>query len=75
MPCFDKKLEASRDYFFNEEQQTRDVDCVLTSGEILAMIKERDVDFLALDEGPLDQLYVLPMRLLVFTLALSDSQM
>lgn len=32
MPCFDKKLEASRSDFFNDIYQTRDVDCVITSG-------------------------------------------
>ncbi|GAB1300726.1 Cytosolic iron-sulfur assembly component 3 [Apodemus speciosus] len=32
MPCYDKKLEASRPDFFNQEYQIRDVDCVLTTG-------------------------------------------
>lgn len=32
MPCYDKKLEASRPDFFNQEFQTRDVDCVITTG-------------------------------------------
>lgn len=32
MPCYDKKLEASRPDFFNQEHQTRDVDCVVTTG-------------------------------------------
>ena len=32
MPCFDKKLEASRTDFFSDVYQTRDVDCVITSG-------------------------------------------
>ena len=31
MPCFDKKLEASRKEFNNEFHQTRDVDCVLST--------------------------------------------
>jgi len=31
MPCFDKKLEASRDQFFDVDSQTKDVDCVVTS--------------------------------------------
>lgn len=34
MPCYDKKLEASRPDFFNQEYQTRDVDCVLTTGAV-----------------------------------------
>lgn len=32
-PCFDKKLEAVREEFYNSLLQTRDVDCVLTSGK------------------------------------------
>ncbi|TIB67811.1 iron hydrogenase [Wallemia mellicola] len=34
MPCYDKKLEASRQDFYSDLYQTRDVDCVLTSGEL-----------------------------------------
>lgn len=33
MPCYDKKLEASRSDFYNDIYRTRDVDCVLTSGK------------------------------------------
>jgi iron only hydrogenase large subunit-like protein len=33
MPCYDKKLEASRQDFYNDVYSTRDVDCVLTSGD------------------------------------------
>lgn len=36
MPCYDKKLEASRSDFFNQEYQTRDVDCVLTTGKVIS---------------------------------------
>lgn len=32
MPCYDKKLEASRPDFFSQDYQTRDVDCVVTTG-------------------------------------------
>lgn len=32
MPCYDKKLEASRDDFYQDIYRTRDVDCVITSG-------------------------------------------
>lgn len=34
MPCFDKKLEASRSDFYNDIYSTRDVDCVITSGNV-----------------------------------------
>lgn len=41
MPCYDKKLEASRDDFFNEAYRTRDVDCVLVSTEVEKMMADR----------------------------------
>ena len=34
MPCFDKKLEASRSDFYSDLYSTRDVDCVITSGQL-----------------------------------------
>ena len=37
-PCFDKKLEAVREEFYNSLLETRDVDCVLTSGSVLCTI-------------------------------------
>lgn len=35
MPCYDKKLEASREDFFSEVNNSRDVDCVITSSKFL----------------------------------------
>jgi len=55
MPCFDKKLEASRNDFMNEE--VRDVDCVLTPGEVLEIIKEKEIDFVGLPESSVDKQY------------------
>lgn len=49
MPCFDKKLEASREDF--AENGVRDVDCVITTAELVKMIEERGVDFLQLPES------------------------
>lgn len=69
MPCYDKKLEASRDDFFNDIYKTRDVDLVLASGtiycfyihlligEIIDLLNQRKVDFNLLEESPLDKLY------------------
>lgn len=34
MPCYDKKLEASREDFFDDITQSRDVDLVITTGEL-----------------------------------------
>jgi iron only hydrogenase large subunit-like protein len=56
MPCFDKKLEASRDDFTNQDQ-VRDVDCVLTAAEVLDIINDKGIDFAALEESPIDKLF------------------
>lgn len=40
MPCYDKKLEASREDFFNDVLESRDVDCVITSIEIEQMLEK-----------------------------------
>lgn len=37
MPCYDKKLEASREDFYSEVNESRDVDCVITSSELTRM--------------------------------------
>jgi len=35
MPCYDKKLEASRQDFYDDIYATRDVDCVITTGQFI----------------------------------------
>lgn len=35
MPCYDKKLEASREDFFDEANNSKDVDCVITSSKYI----------------------------------------
>ena len=49
MPCYDKKLEGARNDFYDETFKSRDVDCVLTSGEIQQIIEERNIAFGALN--------------------------
>jgi iron only hydrogenase large subunit-like protein len=44
MPCYDKKLEASRQDFYNDLYSTRDVDCVITTGELELMMREKAWD-------------------------------
>ena len=44
MPCYDKKLEASRRDFYNDMYRTRDVDCVITSSEMKQWLSERHID-------------------------------
>lgn len=36
MPCYDKKLEASREDFYSEVNNSKDVDCVITSSKYTA---------------------------------------
>ncbi|XP_035261857.1 nuclear prelamin A recognition factor isoform X1 [Anguilla anguilla] len=56
-PCYDKKLEAVREEFFNSLLESRDVDCVLTSGEIFQMMEEQKVTIGNLDSVPLDHVF------------------
>ena len=54
MPCFDKKLEAARDDFFNAsagKDGTRDVDCVLSSAELLTLLERRGCASLGVAPG------------------------
>ncbi|KAF5206547.1 Cytosolic fe-s cluster assembly factor narfl [Thalictrum thalictroides] len=68
MPCYDKKLEAARDDFVFSMSSQREnakevadlsfseVDSVLTTGEVLDLIRLKSVDFKALEESPLDKM-------------------
>ena len=59
MPCFDKKLEASREELTDAVWEgtgttgVRDVDCVITSKELLMLADSRGVDFSTLPRTPL----------------------
>jgi len=55
MPCYDKKLEASRSDFYSDLYETRDVDCVITSTEVEKMFGEQaQTDMSAFGEMNLD---------------------
>lgn len=57
MPCFDKKLEASRADFTEETTGLKDVDLVITTLEIEQMLLEDSVQLSSLQPGvPLDSL-------------------
>lgn len=53
-PCFDKKLEAVREEFYNSVLESRDVDCVLTSGEIYFLMEQKKITVEELDSITLD---------------------
>ncbi|KAK3341109.1 iron hydrogenase [Lasiosphaeria hispida] len=68
MPCFDKKLEASREELTDTVwagdgkpgRGVRDVDCVITSKEILMLAASRSIDFFGLSNAPVSQLPQFP---------------
>ena len=65
MPCFDKKLEASRKDFFDEAVGSREVDCVLTPNELLEMLTDKEVDFSAIESGDILNILLLFVILLL----------
>ena len=63
MPCFDKKLEASRSeltshtWHGQEGDAVRDVDCVITARELLMLAESRDISFPQLPRTPVSERY------------------
>lgn len=56
-PCFDKKLEAVREEFYNSVLESRDVDCVLTSAQLFGLMEEKKKTSVEeLDSTPLDHI-------------------
>lgn len=59
MPCFDKKLEASRGeltshiWHGQDGDAVRDVDCVITARELLMLAESRNISFPCLPRTPL----------------------
>jgi iron only hydrogenase large subunit-like protein len=71
MPCFDKKLEASREeltdrWWANDKgindstSPVRDVDCVITSRELLTLANDRNINLQSLPLTPLSNQYRIP---------------
>ena len=66
MPCFDKKLEASReeltDIYWRSSSATaplkpvRDVDCVITAREVIMLADTRGISFPTLPRTPISQI-------------------
>ncbi|CUS13363.1 unnamed protein product, partial [Tuber aestivum] len=58
MPCFDKKLEGARGeltsgaWMEGEGEVARDVDCVITTRELISLAQARGVDFATLPQCP-----------------------
>ena len=65
MPCFDKKLEASREeltdiHWSPDGNNIRDVDCVITARELLMLAESRDISFPQLPQKPLSRQHHTP---------------
>ena len=54
MPCFDKKLEASRDDFADDQTGVKDVDCVITTLELEEMLERENMDLAKLPSTKID---------------------
>jgi iron only hydrogenase large subunit-like protein len=50
MPCYDKKLEASRQDFYDDIYKTRDVDLVLSTAELEHVVLNEKIDIPSLPE-------------------------
>ena len=58
MPCFDRKLEASRLDFVNEETGDRDVDLVLSTDEVMRLAKKHHVNLGSLPPATMESLHL-----------------
>ncbi|XP_059061750.1 probable cytosolic Fe-S cluster assembly factor GL21135 [Achroia grisella] len=54
MPCYDKKLEASREDFYSDMLSCHDVDCVITAIELEQMLDNTGKSLNALESSELD---------------------
>uniref|UniRef100_A0A7M4EKR1 Nuclear prelamin A recognition factor n=1 Tax=Crocodylus porosus TaxID=8502 RepID=A0A7M4EKR1_CROPO len=55
-PCYDKKLEALREDFYAALYNSQDVDCVLTSGEIVQIMEQKNISLTDVTEVAVDSL-------------------
>ncbi|XP_063265431.1 nuclear prelamin A recognition factor isoform X2 [Prinia subflava] len=56
-PCYDKKLEALREDFYTALYNSPEVDCVLTSGEIVQIMEQKNVSMKDVAEVAVDSLF------------------
>uniref|UniRef100_A0A8C9L7C4 Nuclear prelamin A recognition factor n=1 Tax=Pavo cristatus TaxID=9049 RepID=A0A8C9L7C4_PAVCR len=56
-PCYDKKLEALREDFYTALYNSQEVDCVLTSGEIVQIMEQKSVSMKDVTEVAVDSLF------------------
>jgi iron only hydrogenase large subunit-like protein len=51
MPCYDKKLESVRPEFSDPLTMVKEVDTVLATHEMLALFKDKSIDFKSIVEA------------------------
>ncbi|KAJ1973116.1 Cytosolic Fe-S cluster assembly factor nar1 [Dimargaris verticillata] len=56
MPCYDKKLEASRSDFVLPNSEVKEVDCVISAGELELLLQEQSIRFDQVVGIPLDSM-------------------
>ncbi|XP_072098747.1 nuclear prelamin A recognition factor [Mobula birostris] len=56
-PCYDKKLEALGEDFYNSVCKIQDVDCVLTSGEVAQMMDQKGFQLTDVEPKRSDNLF------------------
>lgn len=56
-PCYDRKMEALREDYYTELHNCRDVDCVLTSGEVMQIMEQRNISIKEIPESPLENIF------------------
>ncbi|PXF50122.1 Cytosolic Fe-S cluster assembly factor NARFL [Gracilariopsis chorda] len=60
MPCHDKKIEASRPEFVRNQSDgsiQKDIDCVITTGELLDLLTENQFDLISAEQSDLGSKY------------------
>lgn len=51
MPCYDKKLEASREDFYSDMLSCHDVDCVITASKLISEYFSNTLSFFDISTG------------------------
>ncbi|XP_053308865.1 nuclear prelamin A recognition factor [Spea bombifrons] len=56
-PCYDRKMEALREDYYTALYKCRDVDCVLTSGEVIQIMEQQNTSVKEVEESPLENVF------------------
>nr|XP_014348419.1 PREDICTED: nuclear prelamin A recognition factor [Latimeria chalumnae] len=56
-PCYDQKLESVRVDSYSSLYNTKDIDCVLTSGEIVQLMEQKNISMKEVEPASLDSVF------------------